>query len=324
MMLMEGWAKNKDEALAMLMSGKVAHAANNDHNSVGPMSGIITPSFPVWVVLNKTSGTRHFSRPADLHQQFGNYDKIEAVRAWRDTVGPSLRAGLKHLPPLHLIPLLNKALECGDELHNRVNAFTDLLAAQLAMGMIRANVPADTQLLTLHFIHHDPNGVRLTLGLAMACAQALLYPATKVEYSTILTCMARNGVDWAVRVSPLHPQWFTAPSPTCHKYHTIGTYKREDFGNDMGDSVITETAGWGAFLMANSMALAFNVGCTPEEAFAIMADNRKYTCAENPHIKVPALAFGPAPLGIDLRRVMKHKSVFLINTGVRCPPRDAY
>eukprot|EP01126_Amoeba_proteus_P038891 TRINITY_DN4075_c0_g1_i13.p1 TRINITY_DN4075_c0_g1~~TRINITY_DN4075_c0_g1_i13.p1 ORF type:complete len:326 (+),score=60.13 TRINITY_DN4075_c0_g1_i13:503-1480(+) len=280
------------------------------------MSGIITPSFPVYVVRNRTFGNCSFSRPADLHQQFGNYHKIEAVRAWRDLVGPSLRAGLTALAGVDLYPLLQKALECGDELHNRVNAFTDLLAAQLAIGMIKADVSKELQLQTLHFIHNDANGVRLTLGLAMACAQALLNPATQVEYSTVISCMARNGTDWGVRLSATHPRWYTAPAPTCHKYFIFPPYKREDFGLDMGDSVITETAGWGAFLSANSLALAYNVGCTPEEAFSVQQSNQEYCLSVNEKLLVPSSAYKPAPLGIDLRRVIEKQKVFLINTGI--------
>lgn len=77
-----------------LFSGEIVWAANNDHSSVGPMSGIITPSYPVYVVHNTAFGNKSYSRPADLHQQFGNYHKIEAVKAWRNLVGPNLRKGM--------------------------------------------------------------------------------------------------------------------------------------------------------------------------------------------------------------------------------------
>ncbi len=97
MVLLEGWAQTVEEAYKLMDSGEVKTAANNEHSSVGPMSGIITPSFPVFVVHNKTYNNRSFSRPADLHQQFGNYNNIDAVRKWRDIVGPALRKGLKAL-----------------------------------------------------------------------------------------------------------------------------------------------------------------------------------------------------------------------------------
>jgi len=212
--------------------------------------------------------------------------------------------------------MLQSSLEHGDELHNRVNAFTLLLAGQLVIGMTNAKLEKTAQDKALDFVFNDANGPRITLGLAMACAQAILNPACGVEYSTILSCMARNGTDWGIRLCASHPQWFTAPAPTCHKYFTFGKYTRADFGLDMGDSVITETAGWGAFLMANSLALAHNVGCTPEEAFQFQKSNRDYCLASNDKLKVPSFAYAPAPLGIDLRVVIAKKEPFLINTGI--------
>jgi hypothetical protein len=316
MAIMEGWAKDVDGALALMKNGEVTWASNNEHNSVGPMSGIITPSFPVYVVHNKAFGNRSFSRPADLHQQFGNYHHLDAVRKWRDVIGPVFRQGLKARGPIDLYPILQQSLEFGDELHNRVNAFTNLLAAQLFIGMNEGGVPKETQRQALEFVYNDMNGSRLTLGLAMACAQAILNPACGVEYSTILSCMSRNGTDWGIRLCSTHPEWYTAAAPTCHKYFIFPGFTRADFGLDMGDSVITETAGWGAFLMGNSLALAHNVGCTPQEAFAFQESNSKYCIATNNRLKVPSFAFGPAPLGIDLRPVIAKNEVFLINTGI--------
>jgi len=316
MIMLEGWASDVETALKMMEKGEVTWAANNDHCSVGPMSGIITPSFPVYVVRNKTFGNTSFSRPADLHQQFGNYKHLDAVRKWKDVVGPAFHKALKATGPLDLYPMLQQCLESGDELHNRVNALTNILAGQISIGLLKANMENDVQQQTLNFIYNDANGPRLTLGLAMACGQAILNPGLGVQYSTVLSCMARNGTDWGIRVASTHPHWYYAPAPTCHKYFIFPPYSREHFGNDMGDSVITETAGWGAFLSGNSLALAYNVGCTPDEAFAVQKSNQEYCLSTNPKLLVPSSAYAPAPLGIDLRQVIARKKVFLINTGI--------
>jgi hypothetical protein len=45
--------------------------------------------------------------------------------------------GLKAVGPIDLYPMLQQSVESGDELHNRVNSFTMLLAAQLAIGMVK-------------------------------------------------------------------------------------------------------------------------------------------------------------------------------------------
>jgi len=179
-----------------------------------------------------------------------------------------------------------------------------------------ADVAKSEQLDALHFIFNDPNGVRITLGLAMACAQAILNPGTGIPYSTVISCMARNGTDWGIRTMSTHPKWYTDIAPTCHKYYTFPPYTREDFGLDMGDSVITETVGWGAFLMANSLALAYNVGATPAEAFHFQKSNQAYCLSTNDRLRVPSFAYASAPLGIDLRQVQVKKQPFLINTGI--------
>jgi hypothetical protein len=204
----------------------------------------------------------------------------------------------------------------GDELHNRINATSNLLVNELIEGLVKVKSPYETISKVLDFTFKDPNGVRLSLGLAMACAQATLEPATQVEYSTVITCMSRNGVDWGVRLGACHPRWFTTTAPTCHKYYIFKPYTREDFGNDMGDSVITETNGWGALIAGNSLALAYVVGATPEEAFATQHENSKLTLAENPQYKIPAFGYRGSPCGIDVRQIVARRQSPVINTGI--------
>jgi len=317
MVLVEGWASTVEDAYKLMASGAVKTGSANENSAVGPMSGVISPSMPVFVILNRTFGNRSVSRPADLHQQFGNYKDLTAIRLWRDTIAPTMRIGLKALgKPLELGPMLQSCLEMGDELHNRITALTNLLVNELTFGLLKQGIPHDAIVAMFDFSFKNANGPRLALGLAMAAAQATLEPATKVEYSTVLTCMSRNGVDWGVRVSSMHPQWFVAPAPTCHKYYIFPPYTREDFGNDMGDSVITETNGWGGLIAANSLALAYVVGATPEEAFEISRFNQKLVIAENPQYKIPAFGYRGAPCGIDLRQIAAHKQGPVINTGI--------
>ena len=58
--------------------------------SCGPMAGTITGSFPVYLVRNTAFGNTAISRPADLSQQFGDYNHIEDIKWWRDGVAPHL------------------------------------------------------------------------------------------------------------------------------------------------------------------------------------------------------------------------------------------
>ena len=47
----------------------------------------------------------------------------------------------------------------------------------------------------------------------MAFCKCMLDAAHGIEYSTLVTAMARNGTYFGIRVSGLGDEWFTAPAP---------------------------------------------------------------------------------------------------------------
>ena len=61
--------------------------------------------------------------------------------------------------------------------------------------------------------------------------------------------MARNGVDFGIRLSGTGERWFTAEAPLVDGLFFPG-YSTDDAARDLGDSTITETAGVGGFAMA--------------------------------------------------------------------------
>ena len=46
----EGWAGSREQADALLARGEITLASGNEHGHVGPMTGVCSPSMPVWVV----------------------------------------------------------------------------------------------------------------------------------------------------------------------------------------------------------------------------------------------------------------------------------
>lgn len=62
MLIFEGWAKSKEDAIKLLEDGAITFEPNHHHQTVGPMAGTITPSMWVFVVENKTFGNRAFCR----------------------------------------------------------------------------------------------------------------------------------------------------------------------------------------------------------------------------------------------------------------------
>lgn len=312
--LYEGWAKKVEDAREMLESGEVRLEPNHHHDTVGPMAGTISPSAPVWVVENTTYGNRAFCRQVEGRQQFGEFsdEAIGGLRRWRDVWAPALRKGLLKQGGLPLKPIIVQALQMGDELHNRNSASSSLFANAMAVAMVEAAVPSKALLETLQYItgHH-----LIFLGLAMASGKAIADAAHGIDYSTMVTAMARNGTEFGVRVSGLGDSWFTAPAPEVDGLFLPG-YKETDAGLDMGDSAITETVGWGGFVLGGAPGILTLVGGTPEQALAYTREMATITVAEHPTYRLPALGFIGAPVGIDIRKVVQSNTTPIIDTAI--------
>jgi hypothetical protein len=314
MTLFEGWAKSPDDARKMLKKGEIRLEPNHHHQAVGPMAGTISKSSPVWVVENKAFGNRAYCRQVEPRQQFGDYsdDALGALRMWRDVWAPTLRTALAEIGSLELKPIMIQALQMGDELHNRHSAASSLFANKMAFVIAKTDLPKNAVLPTLGYI---TNHNLIFLGLAMAAGKAISDPAYGIEYSTVVTAMARNGTEFGIRVSGLGDEWFTAPAPFVDGLYLPG-YSAADAGFDMGDSAITETVGWGAFVIGGAPGILSLVGGTPEEALAYSREMRKITVATHPTYLMPALGFMGTSIGIDIRKVVQTNTPPIIDTAI--------
>ncbi len=314
MVIYEGWAENAEEAQAQLAQGEIRLEPNHHHAAVGPMAGTISPSAPVWVVKNRAFGNLAFCRQVEPRQQFGefNQEALEGLRLWRDVWAPTLRRALHEIGGLELNPIIIRALQMGDELHNRHDASSTLFANQMAVAIAQAGIPPGEAIPTLKYI---TNHRLIFLGLAMACGKAIADPASGIEYSTIVTAMARNGTDFGIRISGLDDTWFTAPAPLVTGLYLPG-YSAENAGRDMGDSAITETVGWGGFTLGGAPGILSLVGGTPEEALAYTREMRKITTSLHPTYRMPALGFAGTSVGIDIRKVVQANIAPIIDTAI--------
>ena len=312
--LFEKWAQTPDEAEGMLERGEITLEPNHHHQAVGPMAGTITPSMWVFVVENRAFGNRAFCRQVEGRQQFGEFseDALEALERWRDVWAPTLRAGIHQMGGLSLKPIIAQALQMGDELHNRPNAASSLFAAAMAAPMVQAGVSEEALVPTMYLLAGHP---LFFLGLSMASAKAIVDPARGIEYSTVVTAMARNGTEFGIQVSGLGDEWFTAPAPVVEGLFLPG-YRAEDAGRDIGDSAITETVGWGGFLLGGAPSILNLVGGTPEEALAFSREMRQITAGMSPDYRIPALGFEGTALAIDIRKVIRTNILPIIDTAI--------
>ncbi|HLF74929.1 MAG TPA: DUF1116 domain-containing protein [Anaerolineales bacterium] len=315
--LYEGWASDKDSAQRLARSGGITYAPCHHFGAVGPMSGVISPSMPVWVVKNQDRGNLSFS---NLNEglgkvlRFGANDEpvIERLK-WMGTVlGPAMRAALQVLGGLELRPIIAQALHMGDECHNRNTAASSILFKKLTPALLKTNLPQKDIASVLEFIAANDH---FFLNISMACCKAMLDAGHGVEGSSLVTAMARNGVEFGIRVSGTGDRWFSAPAPMVEGLFFPG-YSAADAAPDLGDSAITETAGIGGFAMGAAPAIVQFVGGTPQDAIAYTREMYHITMGINGGFTLPSLNFDGSPAGIDARKVVDTGIAPVINTGI--------
>jgi hypothetical protein len=314
----EGWAADDDSAVRLVERQAVQLAPCHHWQAVGPMTGVITASMPVFVVENPAHGNRVY---ATINEGLGKVlrfgaNDISVVRRLQwlaDEAGPLLGAALRAAGGIDLRTLTVQALRMGDEMHQRNVAASALFARLVMPHLARA---ADQAAALVHVAEFIAGNDQFFLNLAMAAGKAMSDPANGIARSTLVTAMARNGTEFGIRVSGLGERWFTAPVNTPNGLYFPG-FGPEDANPDMGDSAIVETIGLGGCAMAASPAAARFVGAGGmAEALQVTADMRELCHGEHPHFRVPALDERGTPAGIDLRYVIETGITPLINTGI--------
>lgn len=315
--LFEGWAEDAGAAGRLAASGKIEFAPCHHHGAVGPMAGIISPSMPVWIVRDANHGHRCFS---NLNEGLGKVlrfganspEVIGRLRWMAGGLRKVLAAAFDTIEGLDLKPLMAQALQMGDEVHNRNAAATALLMKHLAPAILRSKASRAEATKAITFIAGNDH---FFLNVSMAACKAMLEAARGFPGSSMVTAMARNGVDFGIRTSGTGDRWFTAPAPVVNGLYFPG-YGIEDAAADLGDSAITETAGLGGFAMAAAPAIVNFVGGTPADAVANTARMGHITIGRNGSFTLPAMDFAGTPAGIDARRVVDTGILPVINTGI--------
>lgn len=316
-LMLEGLADTPEEAEALAASSRIEYRANNDCGAVGPMAGVISYSSALFVVENRTCGNRAYS---NLNEGYGKVlrmgaygpEVLEKLRWINGAVAGALGHALQRMGGLDLRSLIAQALHMGDECHNRNKAAGALFLREMAPHILHA--PCEREELERIFDFLGHNEVWF-VNLSMAAAKAALDPARGVAHSSVVTCMARNGYQFGLQVAGLPGRWFTGPAQMVRALYFPG-FSEADAAPDIGDSVITETAGIGGFAMAAAPAIVQFVGGSPELALQMTQAMYEITLGESPHFTIPALGFRGTPTGIDVRRVVETGILPSINTGV--------
>lgn len=316
-LIFEGKAKSAEDAEKMLAGGKIEFSPCHEHMCTGPMAGVISPSMLVYVIENKTHGIKCFSnlnegRGKVLRMGAYSQDVLDKLRWMETTLGPTVKVALEAMDGIDVRAILSKALHMGDDGHNRLDAASVLWTTQLAPWIAKTAKDTATAFEVIKFLGENALSI---LNPVMAGCKTMTAAGHNVEGSTIVTIMARNGTDWGIKVSGLGDKWFTAQSPIVKSLYFPG-FSEKDACRDIGDSVITETAGIGGFAMATAPALVTFIGGVPRDAINTTLDMYEITYAEHKQFTIPFLDFRGTPVGVDIRKVVEKQITPRVNTGV--------
>lgn len=313
----EGLAKDGRQADALARGGEIVIEPCHHHNAVGSMAGITSPSMFVNIVRNDTFGNQAYCAIPDSAERdrlsFGCFTDraLESLKWASDVLGPALDYAVRTLGGVDLKRIIARALNMGDECHSRNRAASALIGLELMPVWIEGGVERTKASAAAHFL---AEAEQFFLPLSMASCKAVSDAVSGIEYSTIVTVIARNGVEVGIRVSGLGGEWFTSLSPAIEGVYFPGFGDR-DANPDMGDSAITEAMGLGASAIAAAPGLEV-VGGSLEKALAITREMGEITAGNNVSYPIPTLGGEGTPTGIDIRLVLEKNITPTINTGI--------
>jgi len=304
-LLFEGLADTAEEAESLIAGGGITLAPCHEHRTVGGMTGITTASMPVHVVRDDQNGVEAYCR---LHErkralQWGERDQqvLEQLRWMTDVLSPMLSAAVRAKGGLAVKSITARALQMGDECHNRNVAATSLLVREMMPDLIALDWGKDDLEKVARFLQEDDG---FYLHIDMAAGKAIAEAAKGIEYSTIVTTIARNGVEVGIRISGLGDSWFTGPADLLRGSYFPG-FNDDNVDADMGDSAIMETMGLGGQIQAAAPVFQQIVGGTVQDAINHTREMMDISFGRNPAFVLPMLDFQAGPIGIDMLKVLE-------------------
>jgi len=321
-LIFEGYAKDAEEAKRMLKAGEFELAPAHDCHAVAGAGQVISYSQPVMVLEDKSNGKTYYSHLKEdtfVALRYGSYGEhtIKKLKWLAEVVSPALSKVLEKMGGLNCKDIIAKSLFMGDEGHNRNQAETCLFLQAIMPAALESPCTREEIRELAWLLQHDEN---FFLYPVMISCKAMLDAGKGVEYSSIVTTMARNGTEFGIKVSSLGDEWFTAPAPKVKGLYFPG-FTEDDVCPDLGDSCITETAGLGGFAMAASPAIvhfgtATGVGGSATDAVNYTKEMYAITQTENPTYQIAYLDFRGCPTGIDILKVLDTGIQPIINTSI--------
>jgi hypothetical protein len=317
--LFEDLAKDARQVDARIRAGKIEVAPCHKFGCVGSLAGIYTASMPVLIVKNLERGNVAYcnfyegTNPRRLN--YGVYDEGVKARLLhvQDVIAPVIRDAVRAACGIPLKPIIQRALNMGDELHSRNTAASLLFTRDLFPFLLkvaeknRNGVEAAVQALTAdHYFF---------LRLSMAAAKATADAAHGLPNSSMVTGMSFNCREFGVRISALGDKWFTGPLPLVQAKLFRG-HTPDEIAWMGGESIIIETIGLGGLAQAAAFPLQTYQGGSPEIMIKNNLEMYDIVLGEHPTFKIPYFSYRGTPTGIDLRKIISTKITPIMDIGI--------
>jgi hypothetical protein len=312
----EGLADSPEKAERKIKRGDILVEPNHKYGNVSGMCGTTSASCPVMVFEDKVHGNRSTDwMQTDITSFAQTYEKgIWEMDFIKSTLGPVLSETVRHAGGLNMKEMLGQGLQEGDELHGRFDAVRGIFSNFILPHIVRTGFDKETLGKVGDYLYG--NGGRWIGGnMMMGACKVMMDAARGIKQSTVVTAMARNGVEFGVKVSGLGDQWFIGPAGPIKGFIFPG-FKEADGAPDIGDSAISESRGLGGTALPASPSQARMFGGGMQEAIEHTKAMRRVSLAEDPFFRIPYMDFAGVPLGIDIRKVVETGIVPRIDTGV--------
>ena len=317
--LFEGLARDAAEADRKLAAGEIRVDGCHGYGCVGSLAGIYTASMPVFVVRNAAFGNvgccNFYEGTNPRRLNYGVYDDGVRDRLLHvnRVVAPVVRDAVRLAGGIPLKPIMRRALHMGDELHSRNTAASLLFARELFPHLLALAATQGTAVAKA--VQAMTEDHYFFLRLSMAAAKATADATRGIAGSSVVTAMALNCREFAIRVGGLGDRWFTGP------HATVEARLFEGHGADEitwmgGESVIAETIGLGGFAQAAAFPLQSYQGGSPEAMVERNLALYRITVGENRDFHIPFLRYRGTPTGIDIFKVVETGVTPVMDMGI--------
>ena len=182
-LVLEGEAPDAHAALGIAASGRFRLRSSAELNVASTFGGVITCSTPVLVIADRRSGRRTFAainegRGRALRYGCTDPETLERVRWLHGRFASVVGAAVRDAGGIELSPILEHALQMGDEGHSRHKAASALLLSALAPHLVEVNAQRSDIVDALSFLGANDF---FFLPLAMAAAKNVVDQWQSIE-----------------------------------------------------------------------------------------------------------------------------------------------